>query len=174
MERKWSEKELKEIEENAYFKWIDAGRPNGDSSHFWRQAEKEYNKNEIEVIRLNYHAPIKSSPSYGGYYTWAPYVPLVSTPVVLNPNQFVDLSTVINTNNRYQPYKDLRDILAKEINDEIDREILMDLRNNDEEFWEVKQEIFKKELDKKALLQELVQVAAMCCKLAEDIKLLES
>lgn len=43
----------------------------------------------------------------------------------------------------------------------------------EEEFWEVKQEIFKNKYDKSALLGELVQVAAMCAKLVEDIKLLE-
>jgi len=43
----------------------------------------------------------------------------------------------------------------------------------EEEFWEVKLEIFKKKIDKQLLLKELVQVAAMCNKLAEDIKLLE-
>ncbi len=41
----------------------------------------------------------------------------------------------------------------------------------EEEFWEIKQEIFKRHHDKKAMLQELVQVAAMCAKMAEDLKL---
>lgn len=42
----------------------------------------------------------------------------------------------------------------------------------EEEFWEVKQEIFKNKHDKPALLKELIQVAAMCAKLAKDAKLI--
>jgi hypothetical protein len=38
----------------------------------------------------------------------------------------------------------------------------------DEEFSEVKQEIFKKIHDKKAMLQELIQVAAICYKMSSD------
>ncbi len=38
----------------------------------------------------------------------------------------------------------------------------------DEEFFEAKLEIYKKKLDKEALLTELVQLAAMCAKTAED------
>jgi len=42
----------------------------------------------------------------------------------------------------------------------------------EEEFWELKLEIFKKKHDKKAMLGELVQVAAMCAKIAQDMRLL--
>lgn len=43
----------------------------------------------------------------------------------------------------------------------------------EEEFWEFKLEVFKKHIDKKAMLEELVQIAAVCGKLAQDIGLLE-
>jgi len=43
----------------------------------------------------------------------------------------------------------------------------------EEEFWEFKLEVFKKHIDKKAMLEELVQVAAVCGKLAKDIGLLD-
>lgn len=42
----------------------------------------------------------------------------------------------------------------------------------EEEFWELKLEVFKKHHDREAMLSELVQVAAMCAKMAEDIGLL--
>ena len=41
----------------------------------------------------------------------------------------------------------------------------------EEEFWEVKQEIFKSKHDKAALGKELVQLAAMCMKLYYDMGL---
>lgn len=43
----------------------------------------------------------------------------------------------------------------------------------EEEFWEVKQEIFKKVCNKEKLLNELIQVSAVCLKMAEDMNLLE-
>ena len=43
----------------------------------------------------------------------------------------------------------------------------------DEEWQEVRDEIHKKELDKKELLKELVQLAAMCAKTAEDLGLMQ-
>ena len=43
----------------------------------------------------------------------------------------------------------------------------------EEEFWELKLEVFKRYHDKQAMLSELVQVAAMCAKMAQDICLVE-
>lgn len=43
----------------------------------------------------------------------------------------------------------------------------------EEEFWELKLEVFKNKHDKQAMLSELVQVAAMCAKMATDIGLLD-
>jgi hypothetical protein len=44
----------------------------------------------------------------------------------------------------------------------------------EEEFWEVKLEIFKKVPDKQELLKELSQVAALCARLAEDCGLMDA
>lgn len=43
----------------------------------------------------------------------------------------------------------------------------------EEEFWEVKLEIFKKLPDKAEMLKELTQVAALCARFAEDCGLIE-
>ena len=43
----------------------------------------------------------------------------------------------------------------------------------EEEFWEVKLEVFKKCVDKKEMLKELSQVAALCARMAEDCGLME-
>jgi hypothetical protein len=32
----------RDIEQIAYFKWIDAGKPEGKSDEFWKQASEEY------------------------------------------------------------------------------------------------------------------------------------
>lgn len=42
----------------------------------------------------------------------------------------------------------------------------------DEEFFEVKLEIYKQKIDKEALLKELVHLAAMCCKYSIDGELI--
>jgi len=152
-EIQWSQKERKEIEEDAYYKWLNAGRPEGKGHLFWQEAEEEKFINtffpktpptEMEVIELDYHAPRAPSKKHdSGYkgtsyldagYIYAPYVPLMSTPVVLD-NIFIDLSTVRSTGSRYKEYERLRnseeltDILSREIAEEIDREIIQDLRN---------------------------------------------
>ena len=91
----WSEESRKEIESNAYFKWVDAGRPHGQDRHFWNLAEQEQIKKRFfphldeqppseEIIELNYHAPGQQKPkrwsSSGSYldagYFYCPYVPL--------------------------------------------------------------------------------------------------
>ena len=97
----WSEESRQEIESNAYFKWVDAGRPHGQDKHFWDLAEREQIKKRFfphldeqleeiiesnqpeEIIELNYHAPapkitkVKWGSSYmdSGYF-YAPYIPL--------------------------------------------------------------------------------------------------
>ena len=43
----------------------------------------------------------------------------------------------------------------------------------EEEFWEVKLEIFKKITNKNELLKELVQVAAICSRISEDCQLFD-
>lgn len=103
----WDEETRKQIEEISYFKWIDAGRPAGMEQQFWEEAEREmaskkhYDAVEEEIIEINFRRPGKKGPKHEwsgngwkgdshldtGYY-YAPYVPLQTTPVVLDPQEF--------------------------------------------------------------------------------------
>ncbi len=95
----WSEATRKEIEQKAYWKWCEAGKPLNQDQHFWSLAEEELVKEryaaiEEEIIEINFrrHQPNNNKPG-GGYkgdsyldsgYFYAPYIPLTQTPVVLN------------------------------------------------------------------------------------------
>ncbi len=89
----WSEKEINEIKDKAYFKWVEAGRPDGRDQEFWDVAEKEYAETYIIEVNL----PPKQRRRWGGYqapsfldvgYFYAPYIPLTKTPVILDPESF--------------------------------------------------------------------------------------
>jgi hypothetical protein len=56
----WDEETLEQIEQIAYFKWIDAGRPSGMHQHFWDLAEKEMLEKTAgieEVVEISYRKP---------------------------------------------------------------------------------------------------------------------
>ena len=128
----WTDEEKKEIEGDAYFKWIDAGRPHDKNDFFWQRAVKERYARKIapdskinssmildcpdcremlwsgkewldycscgwtepfEVIEVN--LPRKSNRYhdssyiyYDSSYVCAPYIPLTTTPTVLDPDIF--------------------------------------------------------------------------------------
>lgn len=67
--REWTEKNHKEIESLAYFKWVDSGRPIGQDKYFWDLAEQEiWEKEHVEVIEITY--PAKKKTIWGFEYTW--------------------------------------------------------------------------------------------------------
>lgn len=59
----WTKKEIKQIDNIAYFKWIDAGQPDNMSSVFWQAAEKEFSENQIIEVNL----PYRKKPRCGRY-----------------------------------------------------------------------------------------------------------
>ena len=58
-EEQWTNKEKKEISDIAYFKWIDAGCPDGMDQFFWNQAVKEKldERDSFEIIEVNLTKP---------------------------------------------------------------------------------------------------------------------
>ena len=97
----WSEETRKEIEQKAYWKWCEAGKPLNQDQYFWSLAEKEliaerYAAIEEEIIEINFRRHQKNTERFiktdgRGYqgesfidpgYFYAPYVPLSTTPVV--------------------------------------------------------------------------------------------
>lgn len=88
----WSEQELKEINDKAYFKWIDAGRPDNMHQQFWDEAEKEFSENHIIEVNLPAQPSQRrgrlAGTSLGTGYFYCPYVPLQKTPVILDPAEF--------------------------------------------------------------------------------------
>lgn len=55
-DNEWVQKNHKEIEAIAYFKWQEAGKPDNQDKHFWQMAENELwdKQHPDEVIEINY------------------------------------------------------------------------------------------------------------------------
>jgi hypothetical protein len=68
----WDKESLQKIEQNSYFKWVDAGKPNGRSQEFWNEAEQEliqerhYDSIDEEVIEVNFRPKTKKQPWFYG------------------------------------------------------------------------------------------------------------
>jgi hypothetical protein len=78
------------IRERAYFKWLEAGCPDGRSDEFWLSAEGE----------LLQTPKTWRGPSYilGEGVIHCPYIPLTQTPVVYDPDvKEMDLSEFSNS-----------------------------------------------------------------------------
>lgn len=80
-----SEEIRKQIEQKAYFKWLDAGQPPRREKYFWDLAEKEVINELEEYIEVDYIAPKKFNKKWkrieissAGFY-YAPYVPVLYT-----------------------------------------------------------------------------------------------
>lgn len=71
------------IQELAFWKWCEAGKPIGQDQYFWDLAEKEISG---EVIEINYRRPRRRSDWHrdsGTGYFYCPYIPLISTPITV-------------------------------------------------------------------------------------------
>jgi hypothetical protein len=47
-----SNKEHEIIAEAAYYKWLEAGKPDGRDRDFWFQAESEFTSADVEIVEV--------------------------------------------------------------------------------------------------------------------------